>query len=73
MTCEGGGEGRLVACHDRSWVAHQTLTDPEHKQAADVMRAARLREKLAAPPAAVEVEQRDLSRYDALLGGGEVA
>ncbi len=37
------------------------------------MRAARLREKLAAPPAAVEVEQRDLSRYDALLGGGEVA
>jgi hypothetical protein len=69
VTCEG----RLVACHDRSWVAHQTLTDPEHKQAADVMRAARLREKLAAPPAAVEVEQRDLSRYDALLGGGEVA
>ena len=40
--------------------------------AADVMRAARLREKLAAP-AAVEVEQRDLSRYDALLDGGEVA
>ena len=32
-----------------------------------------LRAKLAAPPAAVEVEQRDLSRYDALLGGGEVA
>jgi transposase len=66
-------EGRLVACHDRSWVAHQTVTDPEHKQAADVMRAARLREKLAAPPAAVEVEQRDLSRCDFLLGGGEVA
>jgi len=69
VTCEG----RLVACHDRSWVAHQTVTDPAHKAAADVMRAARLREKLAAPPAAVEVEQRDLSRYDALLGGGEVA
>ena len=62
-----------MACHDRSWVAHQTLTDPEHKAAADVMRAERLREKLAAPPAAVEVEQRDLSRYDVLLGGGEVA
>ena len=68
VTCEG----RLVAAHDRSWVAHQTLTDPAHKAAADVMRAARLREKLAAP-AAVEVEQRDLSRYDALLDGGEVA
>lgn len=65
VTCDG----RLVACHDRSWVAHQTLTDPEHKAAADVMRAERLRARLAAPPAAVEVEQRDLSRYDALLGG----
>ena len=69
VTCEG----RLVACHDRSWVAHQTVTDPAHKAAADVMRAARLREKLAAPSAPVEVEQRDLSRYDDLLGGGEVA
>ena len=37
------------------------------------MRAARLREKLAAPRAGVEVEQRDLSRYDALLGSGDVA
>jgi transposase len=69
VTCEG----RLVACHDRSWVAHQTVTDPAHKAAADVMRAERMRAKLAAPPAAVEVEQRDLSRYDALVGGGEVA
>jgi transposase len=69
VTCDG----RLVACHDRSWVAHQTVTGPEHKKAADVMRAERLRAKLAAPAAAVEVEQRDLSRYDALLGGGEVA
>jgi transposase len=69
VTCEG----RLVACHDRSWVGHQTVTDPAHKAAADVMRAERLRAKLAAPPAAVEVEQRDLSRYDVLLGGGEVA
>jgi hypothetical protein len=69
VTCEG----RLAACHDRSWVAHQTVTDPAHKAAADVMRAERMRAKLAAPAAAVEVEQRDLSRYDALLGGGEVA
>ncbi len=65
VTCEG----RMVACHDRSWVAHQTVTDPAHRAAADVMRAERMRAKLAAPPAAVEVEQRDLSRYDALLGG----
>jgi hypothetical protein len=64
VTCAG----RLVACHDRSWVAHQTITDPGHKAAADVMRAERLRARLAGPSAAVEVEQRDLSRYDALLG-----
>jgi len=38
VTCEG----RLVACHDRSWVAHQRVTDPAHKAAADVMRAALL-------------------------------
>jgi transposase len=69
VTCEG----QLVACHDRSWVAHQTITDPGHKAAADVMRAERLRAKLAARPAAVQVEQRDLSRYDALLGDGEIA
>ena len=69
VTCEG----RPVACHDRSWVAHQTVTDPAHKAAADAMRAGRLRARLAAPPAAAEVEQRDLSRYDALLSGGEVA
>src|ERR1035441_3951819 len=69
VTCEG----RMVACHDRSWVAHQTVTDPAHKAAADVMRAERMRAKLSAPPAAVEAGQRDLSRYDALLGGGEVA
>ena len=69
VTCDG----RLVACHDRSWVAHQTVTGPAHKAAADVMRAGRMRAKLAAPSAAVEVEQRDLSRYDALLSGSEVA
>lgn len=67
-------DGRLVACHDRSWVAHQTVTDPAHKEAADVMRALRMRDKLARRPAAgVDVEVRDLSRYDDLLGGGEVA
>jgi transposase len=67
VTCEG----RMVACHDRSWVPHLTLTDPYHKAAADLMRAARLHEKLSGsrPVAAVEVEQRDLSRYDSLLGG----
>jgi len=38
-----------------------------------VMRAERARARLAARPAAVEAGQRDLSRYDVLLGGGDVA
>jgi transposase len=29
VTCEG----RLVACHDRSWAAHQTVTGPARKEA----------------------------------------
>lgn len=61
-------EGRPVAAHERSWVPHQTVTDAQHKAAADAMRAVRLAEKLSRPAAAVEVEQRDLSRYDSLLG-----
>lgn len=66
VTCQG----RLVARHDRSWVPHQTVTDPQHKAAADLMRAIRMDAKLSRRPAsAVEVEQRDLSRYDFLLGG----
>src|SRR5258708_16723989 len=68
VTCEG----RLAARCDRSWVAHQTVTDPARKAAADVMRAERARAKLAAPPAAVEAGQQDLSRYDVLPRGGEV-
>jgi hypothetical protein len=64
-------EGQLVACHDRSWVAHQTVTGPVHKEAAGVMRAMRMRDKLAGrspAPSGVDVEMRDLSRYDDLLG-----
>ena len=28
-------EGRLVADHERIWARHQTITDPEHRRAAD--------------------------------------
>ncbi|MER7461259.1 IS21 family transposase [Micromonospora sp. NPDC126480] len=58
--------GRLVARHDRCWAGGQTITDPDHRQAADQLRAAR---RLATVPAvATEVEHRALTDYDRLFG-----
>ncbi len=57
--------GRLVAEHDRVWAKHQTISDPEHIAAATAMRRDRL--DIVAAPARVEVEQRALTDYDALL------
>lgn len=51
--------GDLVACHQRSFARHQTITSLEHARA--------LRE-LRGQPAEVEVELRPLARYDALIG-----
>jgi transposase len=58
--------GRLVAQHARCWAAHQTITDPAHAQAAAVLRRSKMQAVTA--PADLEVEQRSLSDYDALLG-----
>lgn len=63
--------GRTVARHERCWAAHQTLTDPAHAQAAAVLRRTRL--QTLAPAAGLQVEQRRLSDYDALLGVEGVA
>lgn len=74
----------IVARHTRCWARHQTLTDPEHAAAADVMRgevihqhAARAhaaRAALLAPDSlGIEVEQRELGTYDrmfTLIEGG---
>lgn len=57
--------GRLVAEHDRSWAKHQTISDPEHLVAATAMRRGRF--DIVAPPTQVEVEQRSLTDYDALV------
>jgi hypothetical protein len=59
-------DGRVVACHDRCWARHQTITDPTHLQAAKAMRAGRL--AVLTPPACTEVEQRALTDYDAAFG-----
>jgi transposase len=58
--------GQSVAAHPRCWAAHQTITDPAHAQAAAVLRRSRL--QIAQAPADTEVEQRQLSDYDAALG-----
>jgi transposase len=50
--------GELACQHRRSFARHRTITALEHARA--------LREQRAAPPE-VEVEQRPLARYDALI------
>jgi transposase len=64
-------DGRLVARHDRCWAAHQTITDPAHRQAAADLRIAAQRTPTTAADA--EVERRALSDYDRLFGLDEVA
>jgi transposase len=59
-------QGSLVADHARIWAKHQTITDPEHVGAAKLLR--RKRFDVVASPSPVEVEQRRLDDYDALLG-----
>jgi hypothetical protein len=77
VTCDG----RLVASHQRCWASRQTITDPAHRMAADVLRRDyRHLAAISRGTAGLEVEERSLGVYDALLGtgaahgtGGEVA
>ncbi|MGZ4665407.1 MAG: Mu transposase domain-containing protein, partial [Frankiaceae bacterium] len=55
--------GREVARHPRCWAKHQSITDPEHKKAADVLRG----QHRGAPPGQ-DVERRALSDYDDAFG-----
>jgi transposase len=59
-------DARQVADHERCWAAHQTLTDPAHRDAAVVLRAAH--RAVAVTAAHAQVERRDLSDYDRALG-----
>jgi transposase len=60
-------DGRPVAAHGRCWAAHQSITDPLHRDAATLLRAAhRLAAK--ASPVRTEVEHRNLSDYDRMFG-----
>jgi len=67
-------EGKTVADHERVWAWHQTITDPEHLEAAKVLRRTRVgalrpvRDADAEIAAQVSVEQRALSDYDTAFG-----
>jgi transposase len=61
-------DGRAVADHQRIWAWHQTITDPEHLEAARTLR--RRRGGALRPVTEPEVEQRCLADYDAALGLG---
>lgn len=68
--------GVLVGEHARCWARQQTITDPEHRRAADVMRQAfQNRAGSGRGVAVTEVQERDLSAYDRVFGldDGQVA
>jgi hypothetical protein len=58
-------DGQLVAQHQRSLVKHRTITDPAHDAARKVMIAFAA---ALADDHPDEVEQRDLTVYDRILG-----
>jgi len=63
-------DGKTVADHERVWAWHQTITDPEHRAAANMLHCNRigaLRPVREAEDTTV-VEQRVLSDYDSALG-----
>jgi len=62
-------EGLVVADHERAWAWHQTLSDPEHVEAARLLRRDRI--AVVRPPREAEVQIRSLADYDTALGTGD--
>ena len=63
-------DGRLVARHDRCWAAHQSITDPTHRQAAADLRVAARHHQTTVE---AQVEHRVLADYDRLFDLNEAA
>jgi transposase len=59
-------DGKIVADHERIWARHQTISDPEHVDAAKMLRRTRISQLQPAPEP--EVEVRCLDDYDIALG-----
>lgn len=62
--------GKTVADHERVWACHQTITDPGHRQAADMLRNNRIGalRPVREHDEQLTVEQRSLADYDTALG-----
>ena len=58
--------GRLVAEHERCWARHQSITDPAHRDAAEVLRATH--HERHRDPDGDQVQQRPLTDYDTVFG-----
>jgi hypothetical protein len=63
-------DGKSVAEHERVWAWHQTITDPEHRAAANMLHHNRISALRPIPESdqQVLVEQRRLTDYDTALG-----
>nr|WP_246281872.1 DDE-type integrase/transposase/recombinase [Fodinicola acaciae] len=62
-------DGKLAADHERIWACHQTLSDPNHVTAANMLRQARTaRTRRLRAVNEPEVEVRCLADYDTALG-----
>jgi transposase len=59
-------DGDLVADHVRVWARHQTISDPTHVKAAQILRQQRF--AVVRPVAETEVAVRPLTDYDTALG-----
>ena len=59
-------DGQLVADHERIWAVHQTISDPDHVQAAKVLRRKHI--STARPIPQPDVAIRCLDDYDTALG-----
>jgi transposase len=63
-------DGKVVADHERVWARHQTITDPEHREAANMLHRNRIGSlhPVRESDNQITVEQRTLSDYDTALG-----
>jgi transposase len=59
-------DGAAAADHERVWARHQTISDPAHVNAAQLLRQQRF--TVVRPATETEVEQRRLADYDTALG-----
>jgi transposase len=62
-------DAKVAADHQRAWAWHQTIADPDHLEAARLLRRTRIGTlRPVRQPAEPVVEQRSLTDYDTALG-----